>query len=133
MISRPTIPALAALAAVLTTGLAIATVALAAFGGDAAFLERQRKAAPTRAGEIERLLLTTPSPFAPHRRDAMRARCTTRGSGELGNPWRCTVAYRSGPKARFRLTVRYDGSFKADHLDSSGAVVGCCVALTPAE
>lgn len=133
MTSRPQTAVLVTLGAVLGTGLTIAAVALGAFGGDAAFLERQRKAAPTRAGDIERLLLTTPSPFAPHRRDAVEARCTTRGSGELRNPWRCSVAYRSGPKARFRLNIRYDGSFKADHLDGSGAVVACCVALTPAE
>ena len=132
MTRRPAIALLVTLGALLATGLAISAVTLSAFGGDAAFLERQQNARPTPAGEVERVLLTTPSPFAPHRRDAVSARCTSRGTGELRNPWRCTVAYESGPKARFRLTVRYDGSFKADHLDSSGAVVGCCLALTSA-
>lgn len=120
-----------ALASALSAGLAVAAVALSGFGGDAAFLARQENARPARASEVERLLLTTPSPFAPQRRDAVEATCASRGSGELRNPWRCTVGYRSGRKARFALSLRYDGSFRADHLGGSGALVGCCVALTP--
>lgn len=132
MTGRPAVTLPMTLGPLLASGLAISAVTLSAFGGDAAFLERQQNARPTRAGEVERVLLTTPSPFAPHRRDAMSARCTSRGTDELRNPWRCTVVYESGPKARFRLVVRYDGSFKADHLDGSGAVVGCCLSLTAA-
>ena len=112
-------------------GLAVAAVALSGFGGDAAFLERQQAARPANASEIERLLLTTPSPYAPQRRDAVEAICVSRGSGELRNPWRCTVGYESGREARFALSLRFDGSFRADHLGGSGALVGCCVALTP--
>ena len=111
----------------LVAAVAVAAAALAGFGGDAAFIRDQQHPRPVLAAELDQVMLTTPEPYGRHARNAVRARCRALGEGELRNPWRCRMEYRSGRRARLRVTLRPDGSFRADHLGGSGEIVGCCV------
>ena len=119
----------AVLVPTLLAALAVTVAAYGGLGGDAAFVHEQRAARPARAVDLERVMRTTPEPYRPHRRDVATVRCRPRGSGELQNPWRCAVGYRSGRRASFVVMLRADGSFRAAHREGTGAIVGCCVQL----
>jgi len=116
----------------LAVAVAVAITALAAVGGQEAFLEAQLHPRPLRAADVERGLLGTPEPYGSHRRNVDHVACRSDGSGGLRNPWRCRLSYRSGREARLLVTLRADGSFVAKHLGGSGSIVGCCVDLSRA-
>jgi hypothetical protein len=42
----------------------------------------------------------------------------------LRNPWSCTIRYRSGTRAHYRVIVRPDGSYTGV---GTGIIEGCCV------
>jgi len=68
----------------------------------------------------------------------IRASCSPRGAGELRNPWRCTIDYRSGRVISYTVTLAASGAYTGtDELLSyqghttpmSGEITGCCVAI----
>ena len=114
----------------LAAGLALAAAAYSATGGDPAFVRQQENARPARAADLERVMLTTQEPYGRHRRNAVEATCSARGSGELQNPWRCRLSYSSDRRASFRVRIASDGSFEAMHIEGTGRIVGCCMELS---
>ncbi len=113
----------------LLAALAVTVGAYSGLGGDTAFIRQQELARPARAVDLERVMRTTPEPYKPHQRNVATVRCRPRGSGELQNPWRCAVGYHTGRRATFVVTLRADGSFRAQHREGVGGIVGCCVQL----
>ena len=108
--------------------LAGAVVALVSRGADDEFLYRQQHPAVLRPEQVERVLVTAPEPVAVRRTQGVAASCRSGGRAALGNPWRCTVRYRSGGAARLRVTVRSDGSYVGRYRGGAGAR-GCCIEM----
>ncbi|MGH2837875.1 MAG: hypothetical protein ACRDJY_05950 [Thermoleophilaceae bacterium] len=113
--------------------LAGAVAAVAGRGADDAFLLRQKNPTRVMTPAVEKLMLTAPAPDVPHNSPGTRARCRTQGRRELRNPWRCTVHFRSGSVARFLVTIRTDGSYRARYLDDTATATGCCLSVPAAE
>jgi len=120
-------------APLMAAALAGAVAAVAGRGADDAFLLRQKNPTRVTTQAVERLILTAPAPDLPHNSPATRARCSTEGRRELRNPWRCTVHFRSGSVARFVVTIRTDGSYRARYLGSTATATGCCLSVPAAE
>ena len=113
--------------------LAGAVAAVAGRGADDAFLLRQQNPTRVTTPAVEKLLLTAPAPDVPHNSPGTRARCSAEGRRELRNPWRCTVNFRSGSVARFLVTIRPDGSYRARYVGNPATATGCCLELPTAE
>jgi hypothetical protein len=120
---------LAALAGALTAGLAGTAVALGNRGGDTQFLQDQLRPPALGAAAVERVVRTAPDPFSG-KGSGTSATCSKGGRGLLGNPWTCTVRYKSGKTARLRVDVDDDGTYAGRYLGVAGAAAtGCCIDL----
>ena len=113
--------------------LAGAVAAVAGRGADDAFLLRQKNPTRVTSPAVEKLMLTAPAPDVPHNSPGTRARCSTQGRRELRNPWHCTVHFRSGSVARFLVTLRTDGSYRARYVGDTAIATGCCLNVPAAE
>ena len=120
-------------APLLVAGLAGTVVALAGRGAEEAFVHAQRTAQRLETTDVERVVRTAGEPVRGPHPPGIRARCRSLGSGDLRNPWRCTVTYRSGRRARYEVQLKADGSYVGRHIDGTGVATGCCVALPGAD
>ncbi len=112
---------------VLACGLAGTAVALGARGADSQFLYAQQNPQRVRVAEVERVVRTAPDP-AVGRGAGVSARCRPRGTGDLRNPWACTVRYATGRRARLTVRIQADGSYTGRYR-AGGQAGGCCVRL----
>jgi hypothetical protein len=105
-------------------------------GGGDTLLVRQRKAQALSAAAVERVVKVAPDPVT--RAPGLRATCMPTGQGELRNPWRCVIHYRSGRIIGYRVRIRGDGSYVGDHeilsyrgqtSPDTGAITGCCITI----
>ena len=133
MIARLRAPEFVAVLSVCVVALVGAIVALGARGADDDFLLRQANPVKLRPAAVEKLMLTAPDPEPPHDPAGTHADCTAKGNRDLRNPWRCTVNYRSGSVARYRVTINADGSYFARYLGDTATARGCCLDLPGAE
>jgi hypothetical protein len=130
-----TITALVVCALVLA-GIAGAGVAVfGGRGGEEAFRYEQSRALALTpatvlsARRVEAYVAKAPEPVpAAKRTSPTRVRCRPGGPGVLRNPWSCTIRYRSGTAARYRVVVRPDGFYRGV---GAGIIEGCCI-KTPA-
>lgn len=77
------------------------------------------------AAHVEALVAQAPEPVpAPKRTRPAAVRCRPGTPGTLRNPWSCTIRYRSGTRAHYRVTVQPDGSYTGV---GTGIITGCCV------
>lgn len=122
---------LAILGAALLAGLAGTATALGGRGTDSAFLYRQEHPPTLRAADVERAVGKAPDPLVGRKGEpGVKARCRAHGSGELRNPWTCTVTYRSRRlRPRLRVHIRADGSY-AGRYAGGGGIEGCCIDLS---
>ena len=120
------------LALALAAALVGTASALGGRGADSAFLYRQEHPPRLQASDVERLLRSAPDPLSGRGR-ARAASCRPGRSGELRNPWRCTLSYGGGeapPERRvgFTARLRRDGSYFGRY-DGGGKAVGCCLSV----
>ena len=120
---------LAVVVTLAAAALAGALAGIAGRGADEAFLVRQDNPGRVTTPAVERLIRTAPDPRPPHRSPAVSSRCTPGSPRGLRNPWRCTVAYRSGSVAHFLMNLRSDGSYVARYLGGTATATGCCLRL----
>ena len=119
------------LGALLAVAVAGAKSALGGRGAESAFLYRQEHPPRLERSDVERLLRSAPDP-ATGRGRAAAASCRPRGSRGLGNPWRCTLTYRAGGRARVERRVAFtarlgrDGAYVGRYR-GGGKAVGCCL------
>lgn len=116
---------------VILVGIAATVVVLRDKGGAGLFRIEQSRAfalEPTtvlRAAQVETVVAQAPEPVAPAKRTApAQVRCRPGGAGVLRNPWSCTILYRSGTQAHYRVQVQPDGRYSGT---GTGAIEGCCV------
>jgi hypothetical protein len=74
---------------------------------------------------VAAVVAKAPEPVARARRTRpVRVRCRPQGAGTLRNPWSCTILYRSGTRAHYRVVVQPDGHYEGV---GTGIITGCCV------
>jgi hypothetical protein len=77
------------------------------------------------AAHVEEWVAKAPEPVLPaHRTPPALVRCIAGGGGVLRNPWSCTIRYRSGTRAHYRVVVRPNGSYVGT---GTGIIEGCCI------
>ena len=113
--------------AAVVAGVAGSVVAIGTRYPDDAYLFSQRNSRGITAEGVERIVKTAPEPVAGRHPPGLAASCQAATRLALRNPWRCTVRYRSGFRARFLITVRRDGSYVGDYAGRRGVVTGCCI------
>lgn len=116
---------------VVLVGIAGALVVLRNRGGADLFrIEQSRALSLTPAtvlgaARVEAVVAHAPEPVAPAKRTPpARVRCRPGGAGVLRNPWSCTIRYRSGTQAHYRVQVEPNGYYSGT---GTGIIDGCCV------
>jgi hypothetical protein len=113
----------------------VGTVAtLKAHESDGAFVLQQQSLVPVPADLLERFVASAPDP----KPDAGRLRgrsavCAPRGTGELRNPWSCTVSYPRGGDVVYDVEIEPSGRVKG--VDRTGQLIiyGCCIGTKPGQ
>jgi hypothetical protein len=105
-------------------------------GEGATLIARQQQAEALTPAKVARVVRSAPDPVTGAK--GRRAACSPLGSGELHNPWRCTISYHSGRVIQYRVILHADGSYTGDdeivhyqgstHSDT-GEIRGCCVVI----
>jgi hypothetical protein len=99
---------------------------------DTEFVFSQQNLSPVTPAVLERFVASAPDPRPGNgRRRALRARCSAQGTGELRNPWSCTVRYPVGPRVHYRVVIDPTGHVRGINGDGSLSVSGCCVGYVP--
>jgi hypothetical protein len=113
------------------TGIAATAVVLRNRGGEDLFRVEQARSLSTpsvtvlSAARVEAVVGQAPEPVTADRRTPpARVSCTPGGSGPLRDPWSCTIEYRSGTRAHYRVQVQPDGYYSGT---GTGIIDGCCV------
>jgi hypothetical protein len=112
-------------------GIAATAVVLRNRGGEDLFRVEQARSLGSKtatvlsAARVEAVVAQAPEPVARDRRTApARVSCKPGGPGPLRNPWSCTIEYRSGTRAHYRVQVQPDGYYSGS---GTGIIDGCCV------
>jgi hypothetical protein len=112
-------------------GVVGTVVALRSRGSEEAFqYEQSRSLALTpspvlSAAHVAAVVALAPEPVPPAKRTRpVQVRCRPGGGGTLRNPWSCTILYRSGTRAHYRVIVQPDGHYTGV---GTGIITGCCV------
>jgi hypothetical protein len=99
-------------------------------GGDFFRIEQSRAlalqpATVLSATRVEAVVAQAPEPVvAAKRTPPAQVRCRPGASGVLRNPWACTIRYRSGTRAHYRVQVQPNGYYNGT---GTGIIDGCCV------
>jgi len=115
----------------LLVGLVASVIALDARNSGDAFTAGQRHLHALEPAEVERVVSTAPAPIDPAKNGKASARCASRGSGKLGNPWLCALRYRSGLTVRYLVTVQSNGEYLGERQSEPriGFIRGCCIQI----
>jgi hypothetical protein len=116
---------------VILVGVAGAVVVLGnRGGGDLFHIEQSRSlslkpATVLSAARVEAVVAQAPEPVLPAKRTPpAQVRCRPGAAGVLRNPWLCTIRYRSGTRAHYRVQVQPNGDYSGT---GTGVIDGCCV------
>ncbi len=112
-------------------GIAAAAVVLRNRGGEDLFRIAQSRSLTVKpttvlgAARVEAVVATAPEPVASAKRTPVeQIRCRPGGAGALRDPWSCTIRYRSGKRAHYRVQVQPNGYYSGS---GTGLIDGCCV------
>ena len=112
----------------LAVGLIATVVALNARNSGDAFVPAQRHLQPLGAPAVERIVSTAPAPIDPSANGQANTRCNAQGSGQLRNPWLCTLRYRSGWTLEYVVNIKGTGAYVGQRQDDpTGFIKGCCI------
>jgi len=118
-------------------GVAGAFVALRGRGGEEAFKYEQSSSLALKPSlvlgeaQVAAYVAAAPEPVvAADRTPPVQANCRPQGGGTLRNPWLCTIVYRSGTRAHYRVVVQPDGRYSGV---GTGIIDGCCVKVPTLE
>jgi hypothetical protein len=112
-------------------GIAGAVVALRSRGGEEDFRYEQSgllalTTSPVlSAARVAAVVAEAPEPVPAARRTRpVQVSCRPGVGATLRNPWSCTILYRSGRHAHYRVVVQPDGHYEGV---GTGIITGCCV------
>ena len=116
---------------VILVGIAATVAVLRERGGADLFRIEQsralvlRPATVLKAAQVRAVVAQAPEPVKPSERTPPTlVRCRPGGAGVLRDPWSCTIRYRSGTLAHYRVEVEPDGRYSGT---GTGVIDGCCV------
>lgn len=116
------------LGVLLATGVAGSVATVANRDLDPAFELRARNPLRVEPEQVEQAVLNAPEPAAEGpKTEARSARCRAGTTGDLRNPWSCTVRYASGARFAYTVQVDADGSFEGQTAAGDRIISGCCV------
>lgn len=99
---------------------------------DTEFVFRQQSLTAVTPGVLQRFVASARDPRPGNgRHRGLIARCSSQGTGELRNPWSCTVTYPAGPRVHYQVVIDGTGHVHGINSDGSLAVSGCCVGYVP--
>lgn len=105
-------------------------------GEGAPLVARQESAEALTAPAVEKIVRVVPE--SARGASGRSADCVPRGSGELHNPWQCTIHYADGKAISYRVTINANGSFVGDNqvityqgrtTPAAAHVTGCCITI----
>jgi hypothetical protein len=115
----------------ITMGVAGGAVAFDSRGSEDLFRVQQagsltlKSTAMLGAAQVQTVVASAPEPVAAAKRtQPVQVRCRPGGADTLRNPWSCTIRYRSGTRAHYRVVVQPDGRYTGV---GTGIISGCCV------
>lgn len=120
----------------LAVGLVSFVIVRSQQGEGATLATRQRSAEALTAAAVDRVVRIAPESVKGA--GGRSADCVPRGSGELHNPWHCTIRYADGKMVSYRVTIAADGSYTGDDQlvsyqgrtsSSPGQISGCCISI----
>ena len=124
---RLSLPQLVTLGAVLATGAAGTLVALSHRDANPEFLAEQKNPPALKASDVERVVKSAPDPSIG-KGAGKSATCERGASTAFGNPWTCTITYRTGRRVRITVKVLVDGTYQGRY-EGGGGATGCCIDL----
>ncbi|HEY2201288.1 MAG TPA: hypothetical protein VGH56_05340 [Solirubrobacteraceae bacterium] len=120
---------------------ALAAIALVSFvivrtqqGAGAETIARQQQAQALTPAKVASLVRQAPEAASGPK--GLSASCVPLGTGELHNPWRCTITYPHRTADQYSVTINTDGTYTgSDQIvyshrrsaRSDGEISGCCV------
>jgi len=112
----------------LLTGLAGTVVAVKGRESDTQFIVRQQNLTSIPASLLERFLVSAhdPRPGLGGGKGTA-AVCRPGGTGQLRNPWSCTVQYPRGGSITYRATIDPQGYVNGYSRHAKVRVYGCCL------
>jgi hypothetical protein len=120
----------------LAVGLVSFVIVRSQQGQGGTLIARQQHAEALTPVKVASLVRIAPDPVT--HRAGKHARCVPLGSGELHNPWRCTITYGSGRVIQYTVTLGANGSYSGHHeivhyqgrtYADTGEISGCCVLI----
>ena len=124
---RPSVAQLATLVAVLATGSVGALVTLAHRNADPQLIAEQRNPPPLKPPDVEHVVKSAPDP-STGKGSGESATCRRGAPTAFGNPWTCTIRYKSGRRVQMTVKVLVDGTYQGRYSGGGGAT-GCCIDL----
>jgi hypothetical protein len=113
------------LAVPVTAALGVTIVQLAQREPDTRFEAEAKSPVPLRADIVANAVKTVPRTRTGPA--GTSATCTTKGSGQLRNPWHCTVRYPGAASRAFVVKVAANQHYVAEAVDGQATIDGCCV------
>ncbi len=120
----------------LAVGLVSFVIVRSQQGQGATLMARQQQAEALTPAKVEAVVRVAPDPVT--NKPGRKATCVPLGSGELHNPWRCTIGYASGRVIQYRVTLHANGGYFGDQelvhyqgrtYADTGQISGCCVVV----
>lgn len=110
----------------MVVGLVGTAVTLTHRESDAAFAFRQEHPGRVFPAKVAEAVGKAREPVPPGTAStpSVNARCRALGPGQIGNPWACTVRYRSGDRIVYRLEIQGDGTFSGVNKAGDRRVTG---------
>lgn len=121
----------------LAVGLVSFVIVRSQQGEGGTLMVRQQQAEALTPAKVERVVRVAPE--SANGPGGKSATCKPGPTGELHNPWRCTIKYASGRLIQYRVTLHANGSYTGDDQvvryqgrttsGGSGQISGCCVVI----
>jgi hypothetical protein len=105
-------------------------------GQGSTLIARQQQAEALTPAKVAAVVRVAPDPAT--NKPGKSATCVPLGPGELHNPWRCEISYRSGRAIQYTVTLSANGSYTGDQQivhyrdrtsSGTGQITGCCVVV----
>jgi hypothetical protein len=105
-------------------------------GAGGALVARQQQSGALTPAAVARVVIAAPDPVT--RAAGVWARCTPSGTGDLFNPWHCSIGYASGRQIQYLVTVSANGSYtgndelvryRGKQYRDTGVISGCCISI----
>src|SRR5579884_4031010 len=96
----------------LVLGLVSFVVVRTQQGEGATLVARQQQAEALTPARVAAVVRVAPDPGTG--KPGRSAVCVPLGSGELHNPWRCTISYSSGRAIQYTVTLDASGAFTGE-------------------